>query len=415
MKRLLLVWVMVLCLVPYGVFAVDASAGSPLVGIWRFETDADWFTSYVEFTEDGLYIWQMVEDGVVVDYSVDSYTDEDGCVVFTSRGSIRYTLEADTLMIYYQVPPTAYSRAAKRPSELIPFRRSGDLCYTLDKTGAASIVRYVGDGDSNTHVVIPDQLDGCPVKVIEPAAFKDCELYSVTIPSSVTFDMEAAFRDAKITEVDVSENMTEAEERTSGNTITAMAAPVNPDHLEKASCYARILSYNEDQNTLTVELIVPEVFAEDEILEIEVGDAIYTGREEITIRTIEWHEDDGYLVINRGAYEHAPGSVYLQQDVWGNYMPDHYGHPTYNTLAVIECPVTDTLLFLDYTSEVTGDALKLPRISTAAEFLDYIRSIQNAREIDHEYVIGLDIDNVYVVFDGEGKLATVQRYFVSWQ
>ncbi len=198
-------------------------------------------------------------------------------------------------------------------------------------------------------------------------------------------------------------------------TITAMATPINPEQLKKVSCWARILDYNEDRNTLTVELIVPEVFAEEEVMELEVGDVIYTGGEEIEIQTIEWHKDDGYLIINRGVYEHAPGSVYLRHDYWGNYMPNRYGHPIYNTLAVIECPVTDTLLFLDYTSENTGDELILPRVSTAAEFLNIVRSIQNARKIDHKYVIGLDIDNVYVVFDGEGKLATVQRYFVSWQ
>ena len=198
-------------------------------------------------------------------------------------------------------------------------------------------------------------------------------------------------------------------------TITAMATPVNPDHLEKTSCYARILGYNEDRNTLTVELIVPEVFAEEEVMELEVGDAIYTGGEEVTIQTIDWYEDDGYLVINAGAYEHAPGSVYLLMDRWGNYMPDRYGHPTYNTIAVLECPVTKTLLFLDYTSAETGDALELPIVSTATELAETIQSIEESRLTKADYMVGLDIDNVYVVFDGDGQLAVVQRFFVSWQ
>ena len=198
-------------------------------------------------------------------------------------------------------------------------------------------------------------------------------------------------------------------------TITAMATPVNPDHLEKTSCYARILGYNEDRNTLTVELIVPEVFAEEEVMELEVGDAIYTGGEEVTIQTIDWYEDDGYLVINAGAYEHAPGSVYLHMDRWGNYMPDRYGHPTYNTVAVIECPVTETLLFLDYTSAETGDALELPIVRTATELAETIQSIEESRLTKADYMVGLDIDNVYVVFDGDGQLAVVQRFFVSWQ
>ena len=193
-------------------------------------------------------------------------------------------------------------------------------------------------------------------------------------------------------------------------TITAMASPVNPEHLEKASCYARILGYDVEQNTLSVELIVQEVFSEDDILGLEIGDSIFTGGEEILIRTIDWYEDDFYLVINAGDYEHAPGSIYLHE-YWDNYMPDRYGHPTYNTLAVIDCPVADTLLFLDYTSEETHDALELPIVRTAAEFLEIFFGDNPDSD---RYEIGLDIDNVYVVFDGDGQLAVISRFFVSW-
>ncbi len=69
-------------------------------------------------------------------------------------------------------------------------------------------------------------------------------------------------------------------------TITALASTVNPKHLEKASCYARIVRYDPGQNTLTVELLVPEIFPGDDVLELEIGDSIYTGGEEVLIRTI---------------------------------------------------------------------------------------------------------------------------------
>ena len=94
-------------------------------------------------------------------------------------------------------------------------------------------------------------------------------------------------------------------------TITALASPVNPEHLENTASYARILGYDEARNTLTVELIVPEVFAEEDVL-----------------------------------------------------------------------------------------ALELAIVRTAA-----VRDGETA----------LGIDNVSVVFDEDGQLATVQRFFVSWQ
>ena len=205
-------------------------------------------------------------------------------------------------------------------------------------------------------------------------------------------------------------------------TITALASPVNPEHLENTASYARILGYDEARNTLTVELIVPEVFAEEDVLALEVGDSIFTGGQEVLIRSIDRYEDDGYLVINAGAYEHAPGSVYLHTDEWGNYMPDCYGHPTYNSLAVLECPVTDSLLFMDYTSAETGDALLdwwngewygWWKMSGCCGSYKQAGRERGAAVRDGETALG--IDNVYVVFDEDGQLATVQRFFVSWQ
>ena len=202
----------------------------------------------------------------------------------------------------------------------------------------------------------------------------------------------------------------------SADTITAMATEINPEHLEKTASYARILGYNEETNALTVELIVPETFRRDEVLALQVGDSIYTGGQEILIRTIERHDDDSLIVINdENLSEHADDSVYLYQDPFDynqNFKPEEYANYTWTTLAVIDCPVTESLLFLDYIDEkATGDALRLPMVYTARELVDKMLSEQAS----DEYFVGLAIDNVYVVFDGEGNLATIQRYFVSWQ
>ena len=188
-------------------------------------------------------------------------------------------------------------------------------------------------------------------------------------------------------------------------TITALAVPVNPEHPEKTASHARILGCSEERNTLTVELIAPEIFAEEDIRELAAGDAIYTDGEEVRIQSIDRYEEDGYLVINEGKNENAPGSVRLRRDRRGSYMAERCGQPIYNTLAVIECPIRDTLLFLDYTGAETGGAPDLPIVSTAAEFAALIR----------DGFLNPGLDNVCVVFDGDGQLAAVHRLSVPPQ
>ena len=199
----------------------------------------------------------------------------------------------------------------------------------------------------------------------------------------------------------------------SADVITALATEINPEHLEKVASYARILGYNEESNTLTVELIAPEVFDREDVFSLQVGDSIYTGGREIVIWKIERYDEYGLVVINdENLSDHADGSVYLHEDLNGNYRPERYANYTWLSLAVIECPVTDSLLFLDYIDEeAAGDALTLPMVYTAQE----VKNKLLAEQASNEYFIGLAIDNAYVVFDGEGNLATIQRYFVSWQ
>ena len=185
----------------------------------------------------------------------------------------------------------------------------------------------------------------------------------------------------------------------SADVITAMAIEINPEHLEKTSSYARILGYNADSNTLTVELIVPEVFDWKDVLNLKVGDSIYTGSQEVEVFSIEGKDDLCGVILINGE------DVVLFEERDGYYRMSDEDDYFWNVLAVIECPVTDSLLFLDFIDENTGDMLSLPRVRTLEEFLD---RLENGP-------VAFDANNVYVVFDGEGNLATVHRYYVPWQ
>ena len=195
----------------------------------------------------------------------------------------------------------------------------------------------------------------------------------------------------------------------SAEVITALATEVNPEHLEKTASYARILGYNEKENTLKVQLIVPEIFSCEDVEDLKVGDSIYTGGQEVTIETIEKVDHWGdYIRINDGSV-----NLSRRSDGSGNFAAvsewdDAY---TWIELAEIECPVKDSLLFLDYINDETGNPLELPVVHTAMELTARLTE----EDASEAFVVGFTADNVYVVFDGEGNLATIHRFYVPWQ
>ena len=185
----------------------------------------------------------------------------------------------------------------------------------------------------------------------------------------------------------------------SADTIYPIASTIDPEHLAKTACFARILGYNESQNTLTVELRVPETFTPDEAESLQPGDSICIGGEEIVIESVSPTNLYNTCLFNEEEILlHKEFGVYYIYAIGDDYVWD--------VLAVIECPVTDTMLFLDYSAPEYEDNYVLPIVYTGREL-----AAQFTKEDDN----ALSKSNVYVVFDGEGNLATIQRYYVPWQ
>ena len=193
-----------------------------------------------------------------------------------------------------------------------------------------------------------------------------------------------------------------------GTCITAMATSVNPDNLACTAVNARILRYNPGSNTLTLELIVPEVFSNEEVESLEVGDAIYSHGKEIPVNSIE--RDVFSVSINGGSYEYEEGTLWLVEDSTAdrNYCPMDYNDYLWTSLAEIDVPVSDSLLFLD-DIDVDGSKRPLPAVYTAGEFLRILKQ----ETLDSG--VGFTTNNVYVIFDGNGALASIERYYVPWQ
>lgn len=187
----------------------------------------------------------------------------------------------------------------------------------------------------------------------------------------------------------------------SADTLMPMAREIDPERLEKVSCYARILGYNEAENTLTVELITPEVFDYADVYALKEGDSIYTNGREVAIESLAWDDWKEILWINGG-------DVFLIKDLDGDYRTGNSNDHVWHVSARLECPVKEHLLLMDYVDERSGGMLELPRVFTAEET---IAKAQKEQAADYNR---LAVNNVYVVFDGEGNLAVIHRFYVPW-
>ncbi len=190
----------------------------------------------------------------------------------------------------------------------------------------------------------------------------------------------------------------------SAETITAIASEPYMETYAKYACYARIHDYDSASGMLEVELITPEIFDGEDVKGLQPGDAIYTGGQEVTIATIT--EEDGYIILNKGDYEFSEGSVWLREDSDGNFRPMSYEDYTWLEMARFEVPVTEKLLLLDFIDPSSGLMLEKPTVHGAAEFL----AMKNDAEDP-----GFDVNNVIAVFDENGDLAVIERYYVPWQ
>jgi len=182
--------------------------------------------------------------------------------------------------------------------------------------------------------------------------------------------------------------------------VTALAAEVNPDHPVSVAVDAKITGYDSGSNTASVVILVPERYNPEEIMALKIGDAIYTQGREVEIRTIS--EVDGYLVLNEGADD----EVYLFESVDLNYWIMDINDNTWTEFATISVPVAEHMLFLDEIDPATGAGLLNPTVHNKAEFLKIMKNPDDP---------GFDIRNVKAVFDEDGKLALVRRFYVPWQ
>ena len=165
---------------------------------------------------------------------------------------------------------------------------------------------------------------------------------------------------------------------------------------------ARIKSYNKEENTITLEIIVPEFYDADEIKSLQIGDAIYTQGHEVTVNAI--NEYDCFIAVVQDDDE----VITIATDGETVYPIQDGDDFSWITLTTVTVPVPPHLIFLDGIDPATGEDLPLPTVHSAEEF---IAILEGKNKSDP----GFDLNNVEIVFDSDAQPVIVRRHYVVWQ
>ena len=184
--------------------------------------------------------------------------------------------------------------------------------------------------------------------------------------------------------------------------VTALATKINPDDLSSTLVDARIKSFNKEDNTMTLEIIIPEFYDAEEIRSLQIGDAIYTQGHEVTVNAI--NEYDCFITIVQDDDE----VITIATDGETVYPIQDGDDFSWITLTTVTVPVPPHLIFLDGIDPATGEALPLPTVHSAEEF---IAILEGKNKSDP----GFDLNNVEIVFDSDAQPVIVRRHYVVWQ
>lgn len=184
--------------------------------------------------------------------------------------------------------------------------------------------------------------------------------------------------------------------------VTALATNINPDDLSNTFVDARIKSYNKEENTITLEIIVPEFYDADEIKSLQIGDAIYTQGHEVTVNAI--NEYDCFIAVVQDDDE----VITIATDGETVYPIQDGDDFSWITLTTVTVPVPPHLIFLDGIDPATGEDLPLPTVHSAEEF---IAILEGKNKSDP----GFDLNNVEIVFDSSAQPYIIWRRYVLWQ
>lgn len=190
------------------------------------------------------------------------------------------------------------------------------------------------------------------------------------------------------------------------DTVTGLAIEVDPERLESCAVYVRVTAYHEETDTVSMEIIVPERFDANDIDRLSVGDSIFANGKEINVESIteEYSDYFGALtVLNKDT-----DRICLQEDDQQNYRTIDGSDYVWLSIAVLEIPLPDDVLFLDGVNPEDGGILDLPSVKSKNDL------IRVFCEDEENFGSGLACNNAFAIFNESGELAVIERYYVPW-
>jgi len=160
---------------------------------------------------------------------------------------------------------------------------------------------------------------------------------------------------------------------------------------------ARLSDYDPTDNSVLVDILFRVTFLRTEAEAFKVGDTIQLSDEKVTIETI--HADKDCICLN--------DLYYLDATEEGDYLAASYmSMPLYEVIESWTMEIPDGIKFIDNIDPENGQMLDAPVERTAADLRKMLQDIEGA---------SFNADNVYITFDAEGNLASVERFYSPFQ
>ena len=159
-----------------------------------------------------------------------------------------------------------------------------------------------------------------------------------------------------------------------------------------------ITGFDAAAKTIDLTILQPYTFTEWQLVSINAGDTITIGSEEVTIDTLEYPDDE--VLIN--------DEFRFTRNDDGLFAVRQYEMPLMRTALEMTAAVPDGLKFTENVDQESGEPLDEPAEKTAEEFFAALEASRNGG-------ILFDSQNVRAVFDENGSLAEIVRYYTPWQ